>query len=91
MSQQAAYSEVGTEEDQSDTSLRADDWRRLLNAIAANRCVPFLGAGASAGRVRLASVIADEWARDTQYPLRDRIDLIKVAQYLKVRFGMLYD
>ena len=72
-----------------DTGLSDDDWRRLLNAISAKRCTPFLGAGASAGRIRMAATIAETWARETRYPLRDGSDLMRVAQYLKVRFGGL--
>lgn len=75
------------DDDENDTGLSDDDWRKLMNAIAATRCTPFLGAGASAGRIRLASVIAEEWAEKEHFPLPGRADLIKVAQYLKVRFG----
>jgi hypothetical protein len=72
-----------------DTGLSEDDWQRLLTAIRLGRCTPFLGSGASIPHVRGASSIAKDWARDQNFPFPNSTELIKVAQYLSVRFGPL--
>ncbi len=72
-----------------DTGLSDDEWRRLLTAIQAGKCTPFLGAGASAEHVRGASQIAQDWARHERFPFPNHSELIKVAQYLSVRLGHL--
>jgi len=63
------------------------EWEILLERIKAQRCVPFLGAGASYGALPLGAEIARELAEKYQYPLEDRDDLIRVAQYIAVEYG----
>lgn len=67
--------------------LRPEDWELLKSRIELGNCTPFLGAGVSAGRIPLGSVIAKEWADEFKYPLPDKDDLAKVAQYIAVRHG----
>lgn len=67
-------------------SLDDDDWKNLLRAIRKGRCTPFLGAGVCHGYVPLAAEIAEDWATRFQYPLDDRKDLARVAQYLATKF-----
>lgn len=67
--------------------LSEDQWRRLLKSLAAGRCTPFLGAGASAEWIRPAADIAQAWALSAAYPLTDPTDLRKVSQYLSVSEG----
>ncbi|HEV7669475.1 MAG TPA: SIR2 family protein [Thermoanaerobaculia bacterium] len=58
------------------------DWEILLRRIRKGRCTPFLGAGACYGSVPLGGEVAREWARDYGYPLDDRGDLARVAQFM---------
>lgn len=64
-----------------------DDWQLLLGRIESGNCTPFLGAGASVGTLPMASDIAERWAQEGSYPLGDRADLARVAQFLAVRMG----
>lgn len=64
--------------------LTKDDWDLLLRRIKQGKCTPFLGAGAC-GTLPLAKDIALGWAKEHGYPLRDKQDLARVAQYLGVK------
>ena len=66
-------------------TLEDRDWDSLLRRIKAGSCTPFLGAGACAGFIPLGSEIAQEWARNHDYPLSDPWDLARVAQCLAVK------
>jgi hypothetical protein len=65
------------------------DWRGILLAIHNGKCTPFLGAGACFGILPLASDIANEWARDHDFPLDDPGDLARVAQFIAVKHGSM--
>lgn len=65
--------------------MREDDWDRLLYRIKQGDCTPFLGAGASAGHVKVASALAEEYATDHGYPFPDSDDLARVTQYVAVK------
>ena len=67
--------------------LTENEWTILLSRIKGGRCTPFLGAGASYGALPLGSDIAQEWAQEHDYPLKDRADLPRVAQYLATKYG----
>ena len=69
----------------SSISLSEDDWDTLLRRIDAKECTPFIGAGASAGTVPLASELATRWAKDYEFPLRDSTHLEQVAQFLAIK------
>jgi hypothetical protein len=69
----------------SSVSLSEDDWDTLLRKIDAKECTPFIGAGASAGTVPLASELAERWATEYEFPLRDATKLEQVAQYLAIK------
>jgi SIR2-like domain len=66
------------------TRLGDRDWEILLRRIQDGKCTPFLGAGVNYGVLPLGSEIAQKWADDFQYPLEDRYDLARVAQFLAV-------
>jgi hypothetical protein len=70
--------------------LEESDWDILLGRIKAGKCTPFLGAGACHGVLPLGGAIADRWAREHGYPLRDSHDLARVAQFLAVRKDPMY-
>lgn len=65
-------------------SLTDRDWEMLLARIDEGRCTPFLGAGAAASALPLGPGLARSWARMESYPLEDRWDLARVAQFLGV-------
>jgi hypothetical protein len=64
--------------------LKDDDWELLLGRIAIGKCTPFFGAGACAGTLPLGREIAEQWAEQHDYPLEDRHDLARVAQFVGV-------
>ncbi len=64
--------------------MRDADWERLLRRIQTGRCTPFLGAGVGFGALPLGGAIAREWADRYEYPLDDRDDLARVAQFVAV-------
>jgi hypothetical protein len=83
---------MGIVSPESSPALGADDWRLILRRIRSEKCVPFLGAGASLGNLaqpglptarRLAQTLAEE----CNYPGTDRTDFLRVAQY----YTMAYD
>ena len=63
------------------------DWQLLMRRIAKGACTPFLGAGACYGTLPLGSDVAARWASEHDYPLEDRTDLARVAQYVGVHTG----
>lgn len=63
------------------------DWDRLIRQLRAGKCVPFLGAGASYGHVKMAAELAREWADECRYPFEDRTDLARVMRYAAVKDG----
>lgn len=68
-------------------TLREGDWEILIGRIKEGKCTPFLGAGACAEVLPVASEIAADWAEKYNYPLTDRRNLIQVAQFLTVEYG----
>jgi hypothetical protein len=64
--------------------LKKGDWALLINRIRKGECTPFLGAGACAGTLPLAREVALRWGEDFDFPLRDKENLIQVAQFLAV-------
>jgi hypothetical protein len=66
------------------STLSEGDWASLISRIKVGQCTPFLGAGISSEKIPLGSQIADELASNPlyDYPLADKKDLIKVAQYI---------
>jgi SIR2-like domain len=59
-------------------------WASLIERIKVGRCTPFIGAGACHGVLPLGAQLARAWAEDCDYPLSDRDNLMRVAQYLAV-------
>src|SRR4051812_48608032 len=65
--------------------MNEDDWDGLIGRIDAGRCTPFLGAGAAVPTLPLGGDIAERWATQHCYPLKDdKRDLPRIAQYLAV-------
>src|SRR6266536_1978918 len=60
------------------------DWSILLERINNQRCVPFLGAGASFPTLPLGSTIAADRAREYNYPGDNPKNLVEVAQFLAI-------
>lgn len=63
------------------------DWETLLPRIKAGTCTPFLGAAVNDGILPLGKEIAEDWAKEFDYPLDSKSDLAKVAQYLAIMKG----
>src|SRR5260370_41399263 len=70
-------------------SRRGSDWKLLLPRIKEGRCTPFLGAGASFPALPLGGGLAEQWSSEHSYPLADRTDLPRVAQYLAVHYDSM--
>src|SRR6516165_6053739 len=71
-------------------SLSDSDWKLLLHRIKEGRCTPFLGAGASFPALPLGGGLAERWSSEHSYPLADRTDLPRVAQYLAVTYDSMF-
>jgi hypothetical protein len=67
--------------------MRNEEWELLLGRIKDQKCTPFLGAGAAAGTLPLASQVAADWAKAAGYPLDDAHDLARVSQFIGVRLN----
>ncbi len=65
--------------------LAEEGWATLLERISDGKCTPFLGAGVNGGFFPAAKAIANEWAKEFQYPLKNCDDLDKVAQFVAVQ------
>ena len=70
--------------------LTEQDWTSLMRRIRDGKCTPFLGAGASHPPLPLGSTVAETWADKHDYPLEDRDNLLRVAEYLAVKNDPLY-
>jgi hypothetical protein len=58
-------------------------WKVLLSRIQRQRCTPFLGPETCFDfSIPSASIIAEEWAGINDYPLEDRGNLPRVAQFI---------
>lgn len=63
--------------------LKDSDWKLLLSRIRKGRCTPFIGPEACRGLYPLKGERAERWA-GTEYPLGDRRELARVAEFLAV-------
>jgi hypothetical protein len=61
-----------------------EDWDSLLSRIKSGKCTPFLGAGACFGLLPTGKELAESLATAYNYPLEDRDDLMRVAQYVAI-------
>jgi SIR2-like domain len=62
-------------------------WERLIRRIDDEQCTPFIGAGASAEYIPVASTLAEDLAREYEYPFNDTHDLARVTQFAAVQTG----
>ena len=60
------------------TMLEVKDWELLLGRIKDGKCTPFLGSGACSEKISVISQIANEWAKEYDYPMEDSYDLTRV-------------
>ncbi|HEY8375874.1 MAG TPA: SIR2 family protein, partial [Nannocystis sp.] len=63
-------------------------WNLLVARIDRGECTPFLGPGIGLGRLPLPGDLAMRWADEHGYPLEDRWNLPRVAQFLEVEKGL---
>lgn len=71
--------------EQSIQTLDDRDWDSLLHRIKAGQCTPFLGPEIIREIVSPDHQVALNWARKHAYPLHDRNNLPRVAQFLAVK------
>jgi len=71
-------------------SLDDNDWKLLLHRIKEGRCTPFLSAGAAFPVLPLGRDVAEQWSTEHSYPLADKGDLPRVAQYLATNFDPMF-
>lgn len=64
--------------------LEENDWMQILKLVKKGKCTPFIGAGACEGVLPLGKDIANKWAKEYNYPLRDIDDLPRVAQFVAI-------
>jgi hypothetical protein len=66
--------------------LKDSDWEVLLRRIKEEKCTPFLGTGIHSETTTLRAKIAEEWAREYEYPLQDVLNLARVARFISIKF-----
>jgi len=71
-------------------TLTDKDWDILVQRIRDKKCTPFLGAGACYGVLPLGADIAQQWAKQYEYPLDDASNLIAVAQFLALKNDRMF-
>jgi hypothetical protein len=64
--------------------LGEEGWKNLLRQISKGKCTPFIGPEACSGLYPLKGDRAEKWAAEEDYPLDDRRELARVAQFLAV-------
>lgn len=62
-------------------------WRALAESIHDKQCTPFLGAGACVPALPSGAELARDLAALEGYPLADREDLTRVAQFMVLKYG----
>jgi hypothetical protein len=72
-------------------ALEEKDWDLIVRRIKSQKCVPFLGAGASTGSgtregLPTGQTLADRLALECEYPGKDTTDLLRVAQYYTIKY-----
>ena len=65
--------------------LEAKDWDRLLGHISKGKCTPFIGPQVCSGFYPMKGDRAQKWCDEEDYPLDDRRELARVAQFLAIR------
>ncbi len=72
------------------SKIEENDWINILKLIKKGKCTPFIGAGACAGILPMGKDIANKWAKEYNYPLKDSDDLPRVAQFVAIeQYDML--
>jgi hypothetical protein len=69
--------------------LNDTDWDLLMRRIKSEKCTPFLGAGACYGHIPLGKEIAEIWSIEHSYPMSDVGDLIRVAQFIAIKYDAM--
>jgi hypothetical protein len=69
------------------TQMTDADWDLLAARVVRGACTPFLGAGINQGHIPLPGDIALRWSEDGGYPLEDRWNFARVAQFMALDRG----
>lgn len=65
--------------------LTDEHWTQLIQRIEDGACTPFLGAGVNHPLLSMGATIAEKWAKEWGYPLRDTQDLARVTQFISLK------
>jgi hypothetical protein len=78
----ATKSDVEPRLESAEHALDEATWETLVDTVIAGECTPFLGAGISAPHVPTGKQLSVSLAREFDYPLDDKTNLARVAQYI---------
>lgn len=71
-------------------SLTDRDWTILIDRIRDGKCTPFIGSGIYHDLYSIRSRIAEQWAKQYDYPLSNSTDLASVARFLSVEYDPMF-
>lgn len=66
--------------------LKETDWDILIRRIKDRKCTPVLGTETRSEEFLIRSQIAQEWARQYDYPLPRAVNLARVARFISVNY-----
>ena len=66
-------------------TLDESQWNTLLSLINQKQCTPFIGSGAAHPWLPTGRELAENWANEYKYPMKDKDDLSKLAQFLVIK------
>lgn len=89
---------MSSSENSGQHGLEDRDWNQLLEQIQHKKCTPIVGSGAVTGgapvgatnwkfEYPVGAALAQEWAKDCEYPLEDETRIERVAQFIGVESG----
>jgi hypothetical protein len=81
---------VGDHDEPRENTLRPETWETLVDAVLAQECTPFLGAGIAVPFLPRGAQLAEDLAQEFDYPLDDVTNLARVAQYIASRHQPSY-
>jgi len=76
---------VSAHDEPRENTLRRETWETLVDAVLAQECTPFLGAGIAVPYLPRGAVLAEDLAKEFDYPLEDVTNLARVTQYIASR------
>jgi SIR2-like domain len=81
---------MGERDEPRENTLRPETWETLVDAVSHKECTPFLGAGVAVPYLPRGAQLAEELAKEFDYPLDDVTNLARVTQYIASRHQPSY-